>query len=63
VDGNEVETVPANIAFTAVPIPAGRHRVDWKENLPGWEVSRWGPAAYGMIAAAALVADRRRRTP
>ncbi|HEX4440216.1 MAG TPA: hypothetical protein VH854_09105 [Thermoanaerobaculia bacterium] len=61
VDGREVETVPANIAFTAVAVPAGKHRVDLEEQLPGWELSRWGPVAYGMIAVAAAVLVRRRR--
>jgi hypothetical protein len=61
VDGRPVETVPANLAFTAVPIPAGRHRVEWVESLPGWDLSRFGPAAYGMIVAAAAVWSRRRR--
>jgi len=62
-DGREVETVPANLAFTAVPIPAGRHRVEWEELLPGWRASRWGPVAYGIIALAAGVSGRRRRNP
>lgn len=63
VDGKEVETVPANLAFTAVPIPAGRHRVDWEEKLPGWEVSRFGPALYGMIVIGAVLVSRRRTEP
>jgi hypothetical protein len=28
VDGREVPTVKANVAFTAIPVPAGRHRVE-----------------------------------
>src|SRR5205823_10630250 len=43
VDGVPVETSPANLAFTAVPVPPGRHRVDWQEEIPGWSVSRFGP--------------------
>ena len=61
VDGTEVETAPANVAFTAVPIPAGRHRVDWEERLPGWEVSRFGPMLFGAIVIAAAFASRRGR--
>ena len=60
VDGREVEQVPAQIAFTAVPIPPGRHRVDWEETLPGGDVSRFGPV-LGILGAAALLAAQRRR--
>jgi hypothetical protein len=60
VDGRETETVPANLAFTAVAVPAGRHRVEWVEHLPGWDVSRFGPLLFGMIGAAAVVWSRRR---
>jgi MYXO-CTERM domain-containing protein len=60
VDGREVEQVPAQIAFTAVPIPPGRHRVDWEETLPGGEVSRFGPV-LGLLGAAGLLARQRRR--
>jgi hypothetical protein len=60
VDGREVEPVPAQIAFTAVPIPPGRHRVDWEETLPGGEVSRFGPV-LGLLGAAGLLARQWRR--
>ncbi len=60
VDGVEVETVPADLAFTAVPIPAGRHRVDWQEQIPGWPVSRFGPLLYGAAALFLLAATRKR---
>jgi hypothetical protein len=62
VDGREVETVPANVAFTAVPIPAGRHRVQWQELLPGWEATRYGPWLFVAIVLGAAAAPRRRRT-
>jgi hypothetical protein len=61
VDGREVEPSPANLAFTAVPVPAGRHPIGWAERIPGWEISRFGPVLFGMIAAAVLVASRRSR--
>src|SRR5262249_36173434 len=51
----------ANTAFPAVPVPAGTHRVELEERLPGWELSRWGLVGYGMIAASAAVLGRRRR--
>jgi hypothetical protein len=44
VDGRPVEAVPAQLAFSAVAVPAGRHRVDWRERVPGGRISRWGPA-------------------
>jgi hypothetical protein len=59
VDGKDVEAVPAELAFSAVPLPAGRHRVEWVEQLPGWDVSRWGPALFGLCAALLLVRARR----
>jgi len=50
VDGREVECVPAQLAFSAVPIPAGRHRVEWREEVPGLSVSRFGPALFALVA-------------
>jgi len=58
VDGEEVETVPANLAFTAVPISPGRHRVSWHEQIPGWPVSRFGPLLYGAAALSLLAVTR-----
>jgi hypothetical protein len=59
VDGKDVEAVPAELAFSAVALPAGRHRVEWVEQLPGWEVSRWGPVLSALCAL--LLGLRRRR--
>ena len=53
VDGAETEAWPAQLAFSAVPIPAGRHRVEWREEVPGLAFSRFGPALF-VLAAAAL---------
>jgi hypothetical protein len=52
VDGADVEPLPAQLAFTAVPIPAGRHVVDWREEIPGLPAAWLGPAAFGVIALA-----------
>jgi hypothetical protein len=58
-DGRELATFPAQLAFSALPVPAGKHRVDWKERVPGGRVSRWGPLLYLIaIAAAALLEPR-----
>jgi hypothetical protein len=49
VDGQRADTFPAQIAFAAVAIPAGEHRVEWREDIPGIEVSRWGPAVAALL--------------
>jgi hypothetical protein len=49
-DGREVPYVPAQLAFTAVPVPVGIHRFEWREEVPGWKVSRWGPPIAAAIA-------------
>lgn len=61
VDGGEVEVVPAQLAFSAIPIPAGPHRVEWTESLPGWGVSRFGPLLYAAALGRLWVLSRRRR--
>jgi hypothetical protein len=60
VDGRAVEPVPAQLAFTAVPVPAGRHSIEWEERLPGASVSRWGPVLFGLFAAGLLLSGRER---
>jgi hypothetical protein len=55
VDGRPAEAVPAQLAFSAVGVPAGRHRVEWQEKLPGLEVSRWGPVLFGLAVAFLLL--------
>ena len=60
-DGKPVEAVPAQLAFSAVPVPAGRHVVVWEERVPGLEISRWGPVLFGMIALGLFVVPSRRK--
>lgn len=62
-DGSPVEAAPAQLAFCAVPIPAGRHRIDWRERVPGLGLSGWGPVLFGMIAVGLAVSKGRRRIP
>jgi hypothetical protein len=64
VDGRPVETVPAQLGFSAIPIPPGTHSVDWREELPGIEASRWGPVIFllSMLFLGAR-ARRHRRSP
>jgi len=49
IDGRPVATRPAQLAFTAAPVPPGRHRIEWREGFPGLEVSRWGPLAGALL--------------
>ena len=49
VDGRTVPVHTAQLAFSAVRIPAVTHRVEWREEAPGLEVSRWGPVAALLI--------------
>ncbi len=60
VDGAEVDVVPAQLAFSAIPIPAGRHRVEWRELLPGASVSWAGPVLYALCLALIFARDRAR---
>jgi hypothetical protein len=57
VDGRPVDPVPAQIAFTAVPVPAGEHRVSWREELPGSGFSWIGPVLFAAAAGALLRRD------
>ena len=61
VDGRAVDTVPAQVAYSAIPIPAGPHTVEWRERVPGLELSRWGPILFVPLAVGLLARDRRRR--
>ncbi len=45
-DGAPVETVPAQLAFTALRVPPGEHQVDWRERVPGAGFSMWGPLLF-----------------
>jgi hypothetical protein len=63
VDGQIAEPVPAQLAFSAVAVPAGSHRVDWREEIPGLEASRWGPAVFALAAGFLLLPERTRRRP
>jgi hypothetical protein len=60
-DGRAVDPVPAHLAFSAVAIPAGAHRIEWRERVPGIEISWLGPAAFAAAGAGALL--RRRARP
>jgi len=59
-DGREAAVVPAQIAFSAIPVPGGTHRIEWTEEIPGGKVSRWGPVLALTIAAGLLTAHLRR---
>lgn len=63
VDREPIEAVPAQIAFSAVPLPPGKHEIVWRELLPGGSVSRWGPVLFVLLSAALLVRERRAKRP
>jgi hypothetical protein len=54
-DGRPVEDIPAQLAFSAVRVPAGRHAIEWTELVPGLSVSRWGPALFVLTAVMLLL--------
>jgi hypothetical protein len=55
VDGERVSAVPAQVAFSALPLRAGRHRIEWQEEVPGSKLSRWGPVLFALGAAGLLL--------
>jgi hypothetical protein len=63
VDGQPVEPVPAYLAFSAIPAPAGRHQVDWRERLPGWSLSAWAPPLALLVFLWVRVRERDRARP
>jgi hypothetical protein len=50
-DGRPVEFAPAQLAFSAVALPAGEHRVEWIEEVPGGRVSVVGPPLFLLAVA------------
>ena len=61
VDNERVDPVPAQLAFSVIPVAAGRHQVDWREELPGGEVSRFGPILFLGCALFLRLRERPRR--
>lgn len=57
-DGLPADARPSQLAFSAVSIPAGLHRIDWTELLPGASASRWGPVLFALCALLLLVRER-----
>jgi hypothetical protein len=57
VDGAPARTVPERLALSALWIAPGRHRILWRETLPG---GAWGAAASLLGLAAIAGAGRRR---
>ncbi len=61
-DGSPVEAFPAQLAFSAIAVPAGPHTIDWTEEIPGLAVSRFGPLVAAGLLALLLLRDRRNPT-
>ncbi|HEX7253445.1 MAG TPA: hypothetical protein VF376_11230, partial [Thermoanaerobaculia bacterium] len=55
IDGRPAEVVPAQIALSALSVPEGTHRVEWREGLPGGHVSRWGPMLFVLISLVLII--------
>ena len=60
-DGEPVEDAPAQVAFSAVRVPAGTHRIEWTEEIPGGGVTRWGPLLAVLLALLWTARDRAAR--
>jgi hypothetical protein len=60
VDGRPTEVFPAQIAFSAARIQAGRHVVEWIEERPGGRGVWAGPVAFVLLSAALLTMRSRR---
>jgi uncharacterized membrane protein YfhO len=58
VDGRAADVFPAQIAFAAVRVPAGDHRIEWREKAPGLEISAWGPLVSALLLAGASLAGK-----
>ncbi len=60
-DGNPVPIHPGNLAFRAIPVPAGEHDVVFAYTAPGWRAGLLaGLAAALILALITLVVPRRR---
>ncbi len=57
-DGGPVEDAPAQLAFSAIRVPAGRHTIEWSELVPGLPISRWGPVLFAVAGAFLLLSRR-----
>ena len=60
VDGAPAQALPERLALSALWIAPGRHRISWRETLPG---GAWGAAASLLGLAAIAGAARRRANP
>lgn len=59
IDGTEAEVFPAQVAFSGVSIPAGRHAIEWRERFPGGNVSWAGPILYLLALGLLFARDSR----
>ena len=57
VDGENASAVPGQVAFSALSLKAGAHRIEWQEEVPGLKLSRWGPVLFALGAAGLLLAS------
>ena len=64
IDGVAAPILAADLAFRAVAVPAGPHRVTFRYDAPGWALGRIG-GLLGLLGAVALAlrAWSERRSP
>jgi hypothetical protein len=60
IDGRRTSVSPAQIAFSAIAVPAGTHDILWTEQVPGLRVSVWATVAALTLAIWILRAERTR---
>lgn len=61
VDGKPVEILRGNIMFMAIPLEAGYHEIEFTYFTPGLKLGIVCSLTSGIIVAAMLIRDRRRR--
>jgi len=62
-DGVDARVVPAQLAFSAVRVPAGSHELLWKEQIPAGNFSFLGPPIALVLALVILRREPRRVEP
>jgi len=59
IDGRDAPLRPANLAFRAVAVPAGEHRVAFRYRSPSWDFGAPAAAAALLLALGCVLPSRR----
>ncbi|MED5331109.1 MAG: hypothetical protein VX916_07425 [Planctomycetota bacterium] len=57
--GDEKETLHCDVTWQAVPVPAGRHEVEFRYQPPYWGISKWTSIVAGLYCLLGFVFSRR----